>query len=215
MEAEIAGDLTKVEGDAVAANIPDARLGDHTSLISSGSTPRGGETVYLQKGPVMLIRSQNVQMNGLNLSDVAYITEQINDEMRRSIVQKGDVLLNINGASIGRVATFQLDGVRANVNQHVCIIRPNPGELDPEYLAYFLRSAPFQEEINHILRGGTQQALTFRQISDFLVPLPAISEQRQIANILGQAEAIRQKHVRAAETAGELVGSLVQQAFRW
>ena len=56
-------------------------LGTLTSHISSGSTPRGGESVYLNAGPVMLVRSQNVQMNHLDLSDVAYITDEIDSQM--------------------------------------------------------------------------------------------------------------------------------------
>jgi type I restriction enzyme S subunit len=104
-------------------------LGDLTTLISSGSTPKGGSEVYVRQGPVMLIRSQNVRMNALVLDDVAYVTDEIDAQMVRSRVKCGDVLLNITGASIGRVATFDLEHVEANVNQHVCIIRPRPDAL--------------------------------------------------------------------------------------
>ena len=78
-----------------------ARLGEVTSHISSGSTPRGGQSVYLDDGPVMLVRSQNVHMNRLVLDDVAFISDEINSQMKRSVVQRNDVLLNITGASIG------------------------------------------------------------------------------------------------------------------
>jgi len=36
------------------------RLGDVCSKIGSGATPRGGSDVYLDKGEIALIRSQNV-----------------------------------------------------------------------------------------------------------------------------------------------------------
>jgi type I restriction enzyme S subunit len=36
------------------------------------------------------------------LNDITYIPEELNDQMRGSIVQSDDVLLNITGASIGR-----------------------------------------------------------------------------------------------------------------
>jgi hypothetical protein len=61
-----------VEGDVGMRTVP---LGKLTSLISSGSTPLGGANVYLESGPVMLVRSQNVLMRKLNLDDVAFITE--------------------------------------------------------------------------------------------------------------------------------------------
>ena len=108
------------------------RLGELTYLISSGSTPLGGERAYVRNGPVAFIRSQNVRMNSLDLSDVAYISGEVDNAMRRSQVKFNDVLLNITGASIGRVAVFDLPSIRANVNQHVCIVRPDPKDSMPD-----------------------------------------------------------------------------------
>jgi hypothetical protein len=215
LETEIVTDVDRIEGDGVFVQAPMARLGDHTLLISSGSTPRGGESVYLQDGAVMLIRSQNVRMNRLDLSDVAYISEEINSEMRRSVVQRGDVLLNITGASIGRVALFSLKDVRANVNQHVCIIRPKAQELDGRFLAYFISSPRFQAEIDRLQRGGTRQALTFSQIADFPIPLPPLAEQERIATILDKVAAIREKHEKAMREIELLHAAHSQLAFRW
>ena len=167
------------------------RLGDLTTLISSGSTPKGGAEVYLHEGPVMLIRSQNVLMNRLALDDVAYITNEIDGSMNRSRVQLGDVLLNITGASIGRVTVFELKNIRANVNQHVCVIRPKSDTLLGRYLAHLLASPGFQAEIDRIQHGGTRQALTFSQIAEFQIPLLPLAEQHRISQILDKAEALR------------------------
>ena len=70
-------------------------LGDVTSHISSGATPRGGAQTYLDHGPVMFIRSQNVHMNELRLEDISYISDEVDSQMQRSRVRSGDVLLNI------------------------------------------------------------------------------------------------------------------------
>ena len=134
-----------------------------TTLISSGSTPLGGQSVYHGDGPVMLVRSQNVQMNRLDVSDVAFISSEIDSQMKRSVVLHDDVLLNITGASIGRVARFGLLNKRANVNQHVCIIRPKPDQLSSQYLEYFLSSPAVQSDIhNRHQHGGTRQSLSDR-----------------------------------------------------
>lgn len=173
--------------------MPIAKLGTLTSLISSGSTPLGGASRYLPEGPVMFIRSQNVRMNGLDLSDVVYIDSALHAEMKRTHVRSGDVFINITGASIGRVAAFDRNGDKANVNQHVCIIRPKPEQLDFRYLTTLLCSPQYQENINRLQRGGTRQALTFDMIANFDIPLPSLSEQRRIAAILDKADAIRRK----------------------
>ena len=81
---------------------PSIPLSELTSLITSGVTPRGGEEAYVSVGPYF-IRSQNVQMNRLDLTNVACVPGEVHEQMNRTRVQPGDVLLNITGASIGRV----------------------------------------------------------------------------------------------------------------
>src|SRR5699024_6912464 len=101
-----------------------AKLGDYISLVTSGSTPRGGRKSYLNEG-IPLIRSQNVLWNELRLEDVVFISGETHNNMKRSQLNNRDVLLNITGASIGRSVVYEGESYDANVNQHVCIIRLN------------------------------------------------------------------------------------------
>jgi type I restriction enzyme, S subunit len=111
--------------------------------FGSGVTPRGGASVYRDSG-IPLIRSQNVHFDGLRLADVALISPEIHREMSGTHVRAGDVLLNITGASIGRACAVPSGLGEANVNQHVCIIRPIPARLTPDFLAAFSRSRSFK-----------------------------------------------------------------------
>ena len=70
-------------------------LKDFTTKIGSGITPRGGSKVYVRDG-IPLIRSQNIQFDGLKLDDVAYITKDMHDEMSRTKLQNSDVLPEYN-----------------------------------------------------------------------------------------------------------------------
>jgi type I restriction enzyme S subunit len=192
---------------------PTVELGRLTNLISSGSTPLGGARVYLDNAPVAFIRSQNVRMEGLDLSNVVYISEEIDSCMSRSRLLVNDVLLNITGASIGRVSVFRCAGLRANVNQHVCVIRPKPDILDAGYLAHQIATPSFQTKISTIQNGGTRQALTFSQIAEFAIPLPPLEEQQRVAAILDKAESIRRKREQAIELADEFLRSLFLKMF--
>jgi type I restriction enzyme, S subunit len=190
-----------------------SKLGPLTSLISSGSTPLGGASRYLDDGPVIFLRSQNVLMNELDLRDVAFINRALHDEMARSKVRSGDVLINITGASIGRVAPYVENGRPANVNQHVCIIRPKPDLLDFRYLSSYLASPKFQDTIDRMQRGGTRQALTFDMIAGFEVPLPPLHEQRRIVAVLDKADAIRRKREEGVRLTEELLRSTFLEMF--
>lgn len=155
------------------------RLGDCTTKIGSGQTPSGGYRAYSTSG-IPLIRSQNVLMGSFTTDGLAYISAQIDEEMRGTRVVRNDVLLNITGASIGRVCVVPDEICPANVNQHVCIIRC--GEtLHPAYLAAVLASPKFQTLIWQDQAGATRQALTKDMIENFQIPWRPINEQRQIA----------------------------------
>ena len=66
------------------------KLGDITSKIGSGKTPRGGNSVYTQNG-IPLLRSQNIYNDRVNIEDIVYITDSIDKEMANSRVEKNDV----------------------------------------------------------------------------------------------------------------------------
>ena len=151
-------------GDPVlnSKNIPIEKLDELTVKIGSGSTPRGGSKIY-QKSGIMFIRSQNIHMNRMDLDNIAFITTRIHNNMKNTWVKNGDVLLNITGASIGRVAFFDGKSDSANVNQHVCIIRPIKEKLNPIYLSYMISQINYQNKILGENTGGTREAFNFKK----------------------------------------------------
>jgi len=54
-----------------------------TTFIGAGSTPKGGRSIYVKSG-IPFIRSQNVLYYSLDLEDVVYITNEINEKMVRT-----------------------------------------------------------------------------------------------------------------------------------
>jgi type I restriction enzyme S subunit len=155
-----------------------AKMGEITTKVGSGSTPRGGSETYQQVG-TPFIRSMNVRFEGFSKDGLAFLTQSQAEALREVTVRSGDVLLNITGASIGRVtqAPAQMDGAR--VNQHVCILRMAP-EIDSEFVSKYLASPSVQSQIWSEQYGVTRQALTKAQILDFDIPLAPAAEQRRI-----------------------------------
>lgn len=153
-----------------------------SSKVGSGVTPKGGHTVYQATG-IKLIRSQNVYPNELRVDDIACISEEINAGMKNTEIQEHDVLLNITGASIGRCCFVPDKFGRANVNQHVCIIRCKK-TYNYLLLSQFLNSHFGQGQIARLQAGGNREGLNFQQIKEIKIPQPSASEQNQIASIL-------------------------------
>jgi len=146
------------------------------SYIGSGKTPKGGSEVYVQEG-IMILRSQNVHDKGLRLDDVAYITDEADSAQAASRVLAGDVLLNITGASIGRTSIVPTPFPQANVNQHVCILRPVRDLVTPEYLYLLLCSRQAKDQISSLENGTCREGLNFTQVGGLLFAFPPIQEQ--------------------------------------
>ncbi|CAC6965010.1 TPA: restriction endonuclease subunit S [Staphylococcus aureus] len=153
------------------------KLGNLTTKIGSGKTPKGGSENYTNKG-IPFLRSQNIRNGKLNLNDLVYISKDIDDEMKNSRTYYGDVLLNITGASIGRTAINSIVETHANLNQHVCIIR-----LKKEYYYIFfgqyLLSRKGKRKIFLAQSGGSREGLNFKEIANLKIFTPTIFEEQQ------------------------------------
>ncbi len=155
------------------------RLKHVVTHIGSGKTPKGGAEIYSPEG-VLFLRSQNIHFDGLRLDDVVYISEDIDTEMESTRVQCGDVLLNITGASLGRCSSVPDNFPPANVNQHVCIVRPIHTTADSEFLHGVISSNVVQAQIFAGEKGTSREGLTFPQIASFVLAIPDLAEQQAI-----------------------------------
>jgi type I restriction enzyme S subunit len=172
-------DLSQIEDDLLSSVGSVSRLSYHVLKVGSGKTPSGGANVYQDDG-VLFLRSQNIKNDSVSLEDVAYISEDIDAELANSRVIGGDVLLNITGASLGRCAVAPADIPAANVNQHVCIIRPMK-HLLAEYLHVLLLAPRMQATIRTEAFSAGREGLNFQSIRNFAIPVPAdLSVQKAV-----------------------------------
>ena len=155
------------------------RLGFLTTRIGSGKTPLGGAETYTDSG-VLFIRSQNVYDEGLRLDEVAFISEEVDEEMAWSRVRPGDILLNITGASLGRTCLVPDALPKANVNQHVCVIRlSEPGLRN--FVSAAMKSASTKAQIDATQNGAAREGLNFDQISKLWIALPPVRDKERIS----------------------------------
>jgi len=196
-QAVVAGGVTKTSAGSFANGyvpfeIPSnwiwVRLGDICSKTGSGSTPRGGRSVYQSNG-VPFLRSQNVYDDGLRLDDVAYITHQTHEKMSGTAVQPGDLLLNITGGSIGRCCHVSSGLVQANISQHIAIIRVAAVGIQ-RYLHRLILSPYFQSFILKEQTGAGRGGLPKNRMDGIPVALPPLAEQHRIVTKVDELMAL-------------------------
>lgn len=160
-------------------------LGDITTKIGSGATPRGGEAAYRTEG-VTLIRSMNVYNDRFDDDGLAFIDEEQAAELENVSVQPRDILLNITGASVSRCCMAPERHLPARVNQHVMIIRTDPVKADPFFVQAAINSDERKRQLlSYAQKGSTREALTKEVISAFEITLPPKGLMHQFGEIAG------------------------------
>lgn len=187
-----------------------ATLGDVTSKVGSGATPRGGASVYVSSGP-SLIRSQNVHDHEFRPDGLVFLSSQAADALRGVTVESGDVLINITGDSILRTALVPDYVLPARVNQHVSIIRSN-GRIVPAFLQKWLSLAVMKDHMLGHSSGGTRKAITKGHLLSFPVPLPSLEEQNAIASTLLSLDDKIESNRRIVDQALALARAVVDRA---
>ena len=203
--------VPEIRFDGFTEDWEQRKLGDITTKIGSGKTPKGGAAAYKDDG-IALIRSQNVNGDRVDLSDVVFIDEQTDEDMKNSRVLKGDVLLNITGASIGRSAVFTRE-LRANVNQHVCIIRTKGSDASPEFIQLNIISSNGQNQIDSFQAGGGREGLNFHQIGKMEFLYPGIEEQQKIGQYFANLDHLITLHQRKCNELKEIKKYMLQNMF--
>jgi len=163
---------------AIPGNWEWEQLGAIATKTGSGSTPRGGQSVYQSTG-IAFLRSQNVYNDGLRLNDVAYIDHVTHAKMSGTAIEPGDLLLNITGGSIGRCCRLADIAIEANISQHVAIIRLAVAEMR-DYVHKVVLSPFFQSYVIDEQTGAGRGGLPKNRMDQIPVPVPPLAEQHRI-----------------------------------
>ncbi len=165
-------------------------ISDVSIRITKGSSPNWQGINYCEKEDgILFVTSENVGLGQLLLDEPKYVERRFNEIEPKSVLQKGDVLTNIVGASIGRTAIFDLD-VIANINQAVCIIRPKADFLDSTYLMTLLNSPTF---IQKLLGNSVENAranVSMGVLGSLTIPLPSLETQQAIVTEIEAEQAL-------------------------
>ncbi|GAB5407319.1 MAG: restriction endonuclease subunit S [Aureliella sp.] len=166
----------------------------------------------LQPGPeiadgVPYVRPTEISPDGIRLDEIKRTTPEIAAKYKRSTLKSGDLLITIVG-TLGRIAEVpeELDG--ANITQSSARIRLNPNEAHAGFVRHFLKSSPLATRQYDWHRLGTGvPRLNIHHVRELQIPLPPLSEQKRIADILDKADAIRRKRQQATTYRDQLIKS--------
>lgn len=164
-------------------NVPLVRLNDVVLDVADGPhvTPH-----YMESG-IPFITVLNITSGHIRFANHKFISEDDHREFqKRAKAEKGDVLVSKDG-TLG-IPCYVDTNKDFSFFVSVALIKPNRSLLDGEYLCWVIRSPYIQERIQERSRGDMIRHLVLREIRDLLIPLPDISQQRAIVELLNRLQ---------------------------
>ena len=183
------------------------RIGD-VCTVERGGSPRPIDD-YITKSS-----------NGINwikigdTTDSMYIThteQKIKPEgMKKSrFVHAGDFLLS-NSMSFGRPYILAIDGC---IHDGWLVLHDDENRFDKRFLYYYLSAPITYQKFEHMAVGGVVNNLNSKMVRNLEVPIPAKSEQEEIADKLDQITRIISNRQHVLTLLDELVKSRFVEMF--
>jgi restriction endonuclease S subunit len=192
-------------------------LESKTELITKGASPKWQGFNYVKdKNQVRFITSENIQENYIDNLKIKYLENSFNTKQARSVLKRGDVLLNIVGASIGRAACFN-QNEKANINQAVALIR-TLGELNPQFLMYYLNSKTARDYYQTRAVNVARANISLKDVAEIPIPNFVMDTQISIVQELDSQSTlikdIKENIIRCLKQIEILKQTVMYKAFR-
>jgi type I restriction enzyme S subunit len=187
------------------------------SKVQSGSTPK---VWYAETDGVPFLKVYNIVDQRI---DFDYRPQFISPEFFRSAFARtaalpGDVLMNIVGPPLGKVAVVTDQYPAWSINQALTLFRPS-GRVTTQWLYIYLCSGISVAEVMNDTKGTVGQVnISLSQCRDFVIPVPAIEEQAEISHrvnsLLALSDAVARRISAASTAVGRSSQAVLAKALR-
>ena len=166
----------------------EVKLRDISLKITKGTTPTSLGFPFVETG-INYIKVEALTFDGtINPSKFAFISEEANEKLKRSIIQEGDILFSMAGMVLGKTAVVKKEYLPANTNQALAIIRLDFEKAIPKFVDYFIRQNSFFNYVNTSTGQSAQPNINLEEIGNLVIKLPSKQIQQTIASILSSLD---------------------------
>lgn len=213
----VTGELTKewrVGKELGEWNIEKAS--DCCHKVQSGGTPKDG---FREEG-IPFLKVYNIVNNKVDFDyRQQFVTiEAHNSKIKKSILLPGDVLMNIVGPPLNKIAIVPEDFKEWNLNQAITLFRPKD-YLNKIFLYYFFCEGASVRSVHNETRGVVGQVnISLSQCRNFEIPIPSIEEQEEIVkrveSLFSLADKIESQYQILKAKIDQLPQAILNKAFR-
>ncbi len=166
------------------------RLGDVAEQIRGVTYSKGEAIDTPTSGYVALVRAGNIGEAGLHMDDLIHVPAT--RVSPRQWLRVDDVVVASSSGSLSVVgkAARVVGSIDATFGAFCKVLRPFSG-IDAGYFAHYFRTAEYRRYISSVAAGANINNLRNEDLDRIEIPLPPLPEQRRIAAILDDADALR------------------------
>ncbi|OGI29993.1 MAG: hypothetical protein A2287_04385 [Candidatus Melainabacteria bacterium RIFOXYA12_FULL_32_12] len=186
--------------------------------ITKGTTPKTDELT--DQGDIPYLKVYNIVNNKIDFEyKPQFVSKKIHEGfLGRSKVYPNDVLMNIVGPPLGKIAIVPDKYPEWNINQALAIFRPIKYLL-PEFLYIVLSYDKTLYSVLPETKGIVGQSnISLEQCRDLIIPLPSLKEQQEIIKKVNElykiADRIEARYLKAKKYTDRLAQSILAKAFR-
>jgi type I restriction enzyme, S subunit len=168
------------------------------------------------KSNTQLVRMGNLYQNKLDLTrSPIFYPEDFAQQYARFVLKSGDLIMSLTGTS-GKEDygfTVELRDVPTTLllNQRVARVDITSGKIVKDFLFYFLLSRKFLDQLYQTAKGMKQANLSTHVMRQLKVPVPTMSEQKNIADCFRAIDRRNQIHQRRVDTLHDLFRTILHQ----
>ncbi|MEG1285351.1 MAG: restriction endonuclease subunit S [Romboutsia sp.] len=157
---------------------------------------------------IPLVKIGNIVNNRVKIDDI-YINKNDLNMYKDFIINTGDVLVALSGATTGKFGIYSNEEI-ALLNQRVAKIVPTE-KINNRYLYHYMNK--LQDIILETAKGAAQPNISTKEIEDLAIYVPDMPIQNRIADVLDKSQFLIDKRKEQIEACDELVKSRFIEMF--
>ena len=184
--------------------------------VQSGGTPKAG---FSPQGTPFL-KVYNIVNQRIDFDyKPQFIAQEVHEgELKKSITLPDDVLMNIVGPPLGKVAIVSSTSPSWNINQAITLFRPSERILSKWIYIVLCEGTPIRSVLKSTKGSVGQVNISLSQCRAFSIPVPSIEEQseiiRRVEKLFAFADRLEERLSQAQAAVQKLTPALLAKAFR-